>query len=154
MNSISIEMCSRKDKDGNYYIADNVIGKTAELTRHLMKRYGISEDCVLRHYDVWDKKCSEPFVRNPKLWNDFKNLLKGDDEIMSKEYEELKAEIDALKKTQRIYHYWAELPDWALPTVRKLYNRGIFKGESKADLNLPEVLMRTMVINDRAGLYD
>ena len=73
---------------------------------------------------------------------------------MSKEYDELKSEIDALQAAQKVYHFWAELPDWALPTVQKLYNRGVFKGESESDLNLPEVLMRTLVINDRAGLYD
>ena len=82
------------------------------------------------------------------------SIVKGDDELMSKEYEELKAEINALRESQKVYHYWSEIPDWALPTVQKLYDRGAFRGDSDADLNLPEVLMRTMVINDRAGLYD
>ncbi len=54
---------------------------------------------------------------------------------------------------ERIYHYTKELPDWARPTVQKLLDRGIYSGVSDSDLDLPETLMRVLVINDRAGLY-
>ena len=57
------------------------------------------------------------------------------------------------REKERIYHYTAELPDWARPTIQKLLDKGIYAGESEADLNLPENLMRILVINDRAGLY-
>ena len=55
---------------------------------------------------------------------------------------------------EKIYHYTKELPDWARPTIQKLMDRGIFAGTSDSDLNLPETLMRVLVINDRAGLYN
>ena len=58
------------------------------------------------------------------------------------------------QQQERIYHYWMELPQWAIPTMQKLVEKGFYKGKSDADLNLPENLMRVLVINDRAGLYD
>ena len=57
------------------------------------------------------------------------------------------------KEKDRVYHYTEELPDWARPVIQKLLDRGLYAGESKSDLNLPETLMRTLIINDRAGIY-
>ena len=83
MNSIGIEMCSRKDQNGQYYIKDNIISDTVELTRFLMDKYNIPIENVIRHYDVWSKQCPEPFVRNTKLWTDFKSRLIEEDFDMS-----------------------------------------------------------------------
>lgn len=66
---------------------------------------------------------------------------------------ELKAEVAGFEK-ERIYHYSHQLPDWAAPTIQKLVDKGFYQGNSKADLNLPESMMRVLVINDRAGIYD
>jgi len=38
-NSINIEMCSKKDKNGNYYIPEETVKNTIELTKYLMKKY-------------------------------------------------------------------------------------------------------------------
>ena len=54
---------------------------------------------------------------------------------------------------EKVYHYTKELPDWARPTIQKLLDKSIYAGASESDLNLPETLMRVLVINDRAGLY-
>lgn len=71
-----------------------------------------------------------------------------------KDFEALKEEVQTLKNSQeRVYHYTKELPDWAKPTIQKLLNKEIYAGESESDLNLPETLMRVLVINDRAGIY-
>lgn len=70
-------------------------------------------------------------------------------------FEALQSRVNELeKKVERVYHYTLELPEWAKPTVQKLCDKGLYKGLSDADLNLPESLMRVLVINDRAGLYD
>lgn len=90
------------------------------------------------------------------------SLIKGDDELMSVEYDELKAkcaaleaELDAVKNSrEKIYHYGVDLPDWGAATIYKLMEKGIFKGEAADDLNLPESMLRVLVVNDRAGLYD
>ena len=74
-NSIGIEMCSRKD--GNYYFKEQTIKNTVELVKELMKKYNISIENVIRHYDVTGKVCPEPYVRDINAWNDFKSKLKN-----------------------------------------------------------------------------
>lgn len=75
-NSISIEMVSHSN--GSYYIPDATIQRAAELTRNLMKKYGINADHVIRHYDVTTKACPEPMCGSSaknKKWAAFKALL-------------------------------------------------------------------------------
>ena len=92
-NSIGIEMCSRKNSSGQYYIKENTIDTTARLTASLMRQYSIPISNVIRHYDVTHKNCPEPFVRDIKQWNNFKtltlNYYEGNDLTMT-QYEELK----------------------------------------------------------------
>lgn len=54
----------------------------------------------------------------------------------------------------KVFHYTAAVPEWARATVQKLLDKGILRGASESDLNLTEEVMRVLVINDRAGLYD
>ena len=64
-------------------------------------------------------------------------------------------QVDKLtREKERVYHYTKELPDYARPIIQKLLDKGIYAGASESDLNLPETLMRILVINDRTGLYD
>lgn len=73
--SIGVEMCSRKDSNGNYYISDDTVKRTAELVRELMVKYDVPITGVIRHYDVTGKKCPAPMVDNLILWNNFKKML-------------------------------------------------------------------------------
>ena len=75
-NSIGIEMCSRKDSKGKYYIKDETIKNAVELTKSLMQKYNVPAENVIRHYDVTGKSCPAPMVDNPKLWEEFKNMIK------------------------------------------------------------------------------
>ena len=150
-NDVSIGICA----EGNYtteQMPDAQKRAIAELLDYLKTNFYPNAE-IVGHREIGASDCPGKNYPLAEL-KDYKNILHGDDELMSQEYEELKAEINALKESQKVYHYWSEIPDWALHTVQKLYDRGVFKGDSDADLNLPEVLMRTMVINDRAGLYD
>jgi hypothetical protein len=77
------------------------------------------------------------------------------------QYEELKNQIADLTKAieelknsqEKVYKYTVDVPAWGRPTIQKLLDKGLYKGVSESDLNLPESLLRTVVINDRAGLY-
>ena len=69
-NSIGIELCSRKDD--NYYFKDETVNNATELVKELMAKYNIPIENVIRHYDVTGKVCPEPFVRDSKAWQDFK----------------------------------------------------------------------------------
>lgn len=70
-NSIGIEMVSRKDTSGKYYIKNEVIKNTITLVLELMKKYNIPSTNVVRHYDVTHKLCPEPFVKDERQWINF-----------------------------------------------------------------------------------
>jgi uncharacterized protein YgiM (DUF1202 family) len=73
-NSIGIEMCCYNN-NGIIDMSDTVISNTIELAAYICKKYGISIDNVVRHYDVTHKQCPAPFVANSSRWDDFKNRL-------------------------------------------------------------------------------
>ena len=167
-NSIGIEMCCKKDKDGNWYFEPETVKNTVDLVKMLMKKHNIPIDRVIRHFDVTGKNCPAPYV-NEKNWKEFKNMITESGDLSMAQYEELKKEITTLKETinkvtksiediknskETVYHYTTQVPEWGRPTVQKLLDKGLLKGESNAELNLTETLLRTLVINDRAGLYD
>ena len=53
-----------------------------------------------------------------------------------------------------IYNYIDDnMPKWARPTIEKLVNKGLLDGNG-SELNLNTLMLRILVINDRAGLYD
>ena len=115
-NSISIELCSRIDSNGNYYFLQRTIENAAWLTLKLMNKYGIPLKNVVRHYDVSGKLCPRPFLSN-SAWNAFKDLIislgeKNGDELTVTQYEELKnkideqnKELDELKQKLATYQY-------------------------------------------------
>lgn len=125
-NSISIEMCDTQ-KDGTLKATEKTMANTAALVKDLMKRYNVPIENVYRHFDVTGKHCPAYFM-NHTAWAEFKERLKDD---------------PALKG----------IPEWALPTVKKLIAHGSLKGDSKGDLNLSNDMLRMLVINDREGLY-
>ena len=55
-NSISIELCDDV-KDKKIYPSAKTIANAIELTKALMKKYGIKANHVIRHYDVTGKSC-------------------------------------------------------------------------------------------------
>ncbi len=53
-----------------------------------------------------------------------------------------------------IYNHIDEVPEWAKPTITKLLTKGYLKGNEDGALNLDMNMLRILVINDRAGVYD
>lgn len=159
-NSISVELCDEV-RNGISDFSAPTIENAIELTKMLMNKYNIDISRVIRHFDVTGKPCPLPYVNNAK-WQEFKNMITESGGLTMTQYEELKkenealkAEIQALKATQEtVYHYTVDVPEWGRPTIQKLLDKGLYKGASESDLNLPETLLRVLVINDRAGLYN
>lgn len=147
-NSIGIELCSRM-KSGQYYFQPGTVENAVQLVRMLMKKYGIAPDCVVRHYDVTHKNCPAPFVENASAWKDFKRRLTEEvDDMTADEVKNL------IAQSKTVYNTVASVPDWGRATVEKLARKGWLKGEGSAGgLNLPEEVLRVLVINDRAGIY-
>lgn len=52
-----------------------------------------------------------------------------------------------------IYKKLSDVPDWGKATVKKLLSKGYLKGTGD-NLNLEENMLRGLIVNDRAGLYD
>jgi hypothetical protein len=100
-----------------------------------MQKYNIPASRVIRHYDVWGKVCPAPFVNNPEQWEDFKKRLTESEGLSVTQYEELKKLITENK--EQVFHYLKDVPEWGQPTIKKLWDKGYFKGESADDLNLP-----------------
>ena len=73
-NSIGIEMCCKRDKNGKLYISDKTIARTAQLVQYLQDKYNIPDSHVIRHYDVTGKNCPAPYVNEAK-WKTLKATL-------------------------------------------------------------------------------
>lgn len=75
-NSIGVELCVKKDKNGKWYYTEKTKKAAIQLFAYLMDKYGIDESHVLRHFDVTGKICGEPDVRSEnKVWSTFKSTL-------------------------------------------------------------------------------
>ena len=73
LKSIGVEMCVQKDGT----ISQATINRTVDVFVELCKTYKLTENDIVRHYDVTHKDCPSPFVSNIKQFNDFKALVKS-----------------------------------------------------------------------------
>ena len=73
-NSISIELCDDV-KNGVVYPSEKTIKNAIELTKVLMKKYNISLDHVIRHFDVTGKYCPRYWTDDLKWQTEFKDKL-------------------------------------------------------------------------------
>lgn len=159
-NSIGIEMCLW-DRAGR--IRTGTIDNTIELTKHLMSKYGIPVENVIRHYDVTGKSCPRPFATdNNSYWNDFKKKISSsEDEIDMEELKKLQNAVEKLTdvvnkliEEKMIYNYIDDnMPDFAKPTIKKLCDKGLLKGD-EGGLGLTYEMLRTFVVLDRCGIFD
>ena len=155
-NSVGIEMCV--NSDGNYEMA---FRNTVDVARKLMEELNIPLDRVVRHYDASRKNCPASMNKGDwHKWNEFKNLLKESEELTMSQYDELKKMISDLSdkidrlENPMIYNYIDDnMPEWARPTIQKLVDKGVLKGDEDG-LGLTDEMLRMLVINDRDGLYD
>lgn len=150
----------RNDGSGTYNDTDGFFKKVGEIGKSIGLEWG----------GDWKKPQDKPHFQLPdwgstaavlkKQYKTPDNFIKTWEETAmtaeeKKEFDALKKEVkELLNSKEKIYHYTQELPAWARPTIQKLLNKGIYVGASESDLNLSEGLMRTLVINDRVGIYD
>lgn len=83
-NSINIELCD-DIKNGTIYPTESTINNVIDLVRTLMKKYNISINNVIRHFDVTGKKCPAYWCgdsqKNAK-WQDFKNRIIEEEQVV------------------------------------------------------------------------
>ena len=138
----------------DWYFTEQTVENLVELTVSLMRKHNIPSERVIRHYDVTHKWCPRPWM------GDDINLYYG--ESGNAQWEKFKERIE--EETQMRYNTMKEIEegaDYALPTVQKLVSLGYLQGSGKkdedgypADMNLSKDMLRILVINDRAGLYE
>ena len=154
-NSISIEMCDEV-KNGISDFSVATIENTIELIKVLMKEYNVDINHVIRHFDVTGKPCPKTYVDNTE-WRKFKEKINESEDLTMAQYEELKKEIEALKLKNKalesivgsLYKTVDEIPEYYKSTIQPLIDKGAIKGIGKNNLNLPEIIARTLVIINR-----
>lgn len=84
LNSIGIEMCDRR-KGGKRYIPEATVDNVSWLVQDLMKRYGVTKDHVIRHFDVTGKTCPDAYpeyapndyLLSTAAWERFRDRITG-----------------------------------------------------------------------------
>ena len=141
-NSIGIELCSRKNGWGEYYIPVATQNRAARLVAELMKRYHVDMNHLIRHYDVTGKHCPEPFVREPRQWEDFKDLVE--------KYLDPVEEEKEVKEDMVYYEKISDIPDDVRrEVVQDLVTKGVIKG-TDTGLHLSEDMVRILAYLRRA----
>lgn len=159
MNNCSVGICA----EGAYsreYMPDIQKRAIAELIDYLKTNY-YPNSTVVGHREVGSSDCPGKNYPLEELKRYSEILNNGSEVLTMTQYEELKAEISALKtsidqlNSKMIYNYVdSNMPEWARPTIQKMMNKGLLKGDENGCLGLTDELLRVFVINDRAGLYD
>ena len=144
-----VSLSSRRKNGEKFYFMPETVRRAQALTRELMAKYGIPLENVVRHYDVTHKNCPEPFVESASAWTVFKQGIQKKEEPDMTEAEVKKI----IESTRRTYNSVSAVPAGAKPTVEKLTRKGWLLGDEHGKLDLTEELLRTLVINDRAGIY-
>ena len=143
-NSIGIELCSKKDNTGKFYIDKDTQSLGAKLAYELQQKYNIPDNNIIRHYDVTGKLCPEPFVRIEQDWLNFKTMIAT-----------IKNTSSTVKHTKMIYNYVDDnMPEWARPIVTKLIKKKYLLGNSKGELELNYDMLRMLAIINRTGIFD
>lgn len=68
-DTIAIECC-HPDESGKFN--DKTYNSLVDLVAYLCKKYGLSSNEVIRHYDVTGKACPKYFVDNEDAWKSFR----------------------------------------------------------------------------------
>lgn len=118
-NSISIELCDDV-KNGVVYPSEKTIQNALELTRHLMQKYNIPVNHIIRHFDVTGKKCPFYWTDNVKWKSEFWNRL-GEDDMTKEEVIKIIQEYEASKEKKSV-------DTWAKSAWDKAKKKGILDG--------------------------
>ena len=74
IDTVSIECC-HPDETGKF--TDETYRSLVQLTAWLCVKFNLTQDQVIRHYDVTGKNCPKYFVENEEAWDQFKKDVAG-----------------------------------------------------------------------------
>lgn len=133
-NSIGIELCSRKDKNGKYYFKEKTINNAIELTAYLMIKYNLPiskiDKVLIRHWDNTGKLCPRPFIQeNEEAWREFKRKVV--EEIMIQKLISKYSEDTVEKALSRLIETYVddtEPSGWAVKEIEEAKELGLTDG--------------------------
>ena len=145
-NSIGVELCI--NCDGDY---DRAMENMTEVVRQLMAELDIDADHVVRHYDASRKNCPQSMNNGTWVkWYEWKERL-GED--MAK-ITDLENRVEKLEN-KMVYNYVDNnMPEWARPSIQKLVDKGVLKGNERGELGLTDDMLRMLVMLDRARAFE
>ncbi len=142
---IGVEICYSRSGGERFAKAEK---HAALFIASKLKEYGWDISRVRKHQDFSGKYC--PHRTLDMGWQRFLDMIRAElgkeDNDLTRE--EVQAMIDASK--ERVYHYWDELPDWAVAPIKALYRKGYFAGAAPDDLDLSYGTLRTLTVLARA----
>ena len=148
----------RNDGKGAYYDFDGWFSKVGKIGKALGLEWGGDwiNPVDKPHFQLkqWD---STP-AKLKQLYGNVDNFKKTweVDDMTEEKVKEIATQIanDMIYKySDKVYNKVEEVPEWGKATVKKLINKGLLKGNEKG-FDLSYTLLRLLVVNDRAGLYD
>ena len=152
---ISFEICEDDLTDKNYF--NSVYTEAVELTAYLCKEYDLdpmADGVVICHSEGAKRGIASNhadvmhwFPRHGKDMDDFRK------DVKAKMAEAAETTVPEVPETKGPYDTIDQVPEWGKETVQKLIDKGILKGTDEG-LDLSYDMLRILVINDRAGLYD
>lgn len=132
-------------------ICQNIKGKEYSDTGFFKRCGEIAKDLGIIWGGTW-KTPDMPHFEIDTDWNE--KEADAMTQAEKQEMEALRKRVEELEKNTQVYHYTQDLPDYARPIVQELLDRKIFNGKADDDLALSEDMMRMLVINYNAGLYN
>lgn len=160
-NSDTIGVCVEGNYEEERAMPQTQKNSVKEILRYLKGKYPKAE--LKGHREVGATGCPGkyyPLQEMKDYWNGKKvedNAMTNEEKVKFNELvnvvSDLQTTIDKLANPM-IYNYIDKnMPEYARPTIQKLVDKGILQGDENG-LGLTDDLLRVLVINDRAGLYD
>lgn len=165
--AITIEV-SNCETGGEWAISDAAFDKLIALCVDICQRNGIMElvftgdasGNLTMHRYFQPTACPGEYLatRFPDIAERVNAILRGEEPMTKEEREEfesLKKEVAELQDQVGVKWKWIDknLPAWATPTIEKLYEQGLLVGNEEGSLELSYLMLRLLVILDRAGVF-
>lgn len=100
-----------------------------------------------------EQVCNDMIYRYNKPINDNIKYIQAMLKDLTAEVKSLKTKVSEVQGQFEVYQRFDEVPEWGKKSLRKAIDKGIHKGTDKG-LDIPAVLLRTLVELDRLGLLD
>ncbi|MDO5389416.1 MAG: M15 family metallopeptidase [Clostridia bacterium] len=148
----------RNDGKGAYNDNDGWFGKVGKIGKALGLEWGGDWTSPVDKPHFQLKQWGSTASKLKKLYGNVENFKKTweVEDMTKEEVKEIATQVAndmVYKYADKVYNTVEEVPEWGRDTVKKLIDKGALKGSEKG-LDLSYTLLRLLVINDRAGVYE